>query len=198
MSFSLPFRSRRRRWRNARLVRAREQGIFTSTKRSRSIPVSSPSWRRICQRREWAGKRNATPKLFSVWVQPAAPDFARLMGRGRRRRPGSIEGRYKVCCRSRHRRASRTDGQDGRWCAGGVRQGRRCDAIRRRGPAQHGRAKCHGAAGQADLHVGDIMIDENDFFGDGVNIAARLESIADSGWIVVSARVYEDSARAAR
>ena len=42
------------------------------------------------------------------------------------------------------------------------------------------------------------MIDENDFFGDGVNIAARLESIADPGWIVVSARVYEDSAHAAR
>jgi adenylate cyclase len=28
------------------------------------------------------------------------------------------------------------------------------------------------------IHVGDIMIEEGDIFGDGVNIAARLESIA--------------------
>src|SRR5450631_3417631 len=29
------------------------------------------------------------------------------------------------------------------------------------------------------IHVGDIIIDENDIFGDGVNIAARLEGIAE-------------------
>ena len=28
------------------------------------------------------------------------------------------------------------------------------------------------------IHVGDIIIDDNDMFGDGVNIAARLEGIA--------------------
>ncbi|MGQ4827691.1 adenylate/guanylate cyclase domain-containing protein, partial [Enterococcus faecalis] len=28
------------------------------------------------------------------------------------------------------------------------------------------------------IHVGDIIVDENDIFGDGVNIAARLEGIA--------------------
>jgi Adenylate and Guanylate cyclase catalytic domain len=44
------------------------------------------------------------------------------------------------------------------------------------------------------IHVGDIMIDGNDILGDGVNIAGRLESIADPGGIVVSARVYEDTA----
>lgn len=31
------------------------------------------------------------------------------------------------------------------------------------------------------IHVGDIIIDENDIFGDGVNIAARLEGIAGTG-----------------
>ncbi|MET4280083.1 MULTISPECIES: adenylate/guanylate cyclase domain-containing protein [unclassified Bradyrhizobium] len=31
------------------------------------------------------------------------------------------------------------------------------------------------------IHVGDIIIDENDIFGDGVNIAARLEGIAEPG-----------------
>jgi adenylate cyclase len=33
------------------------------------------------------------------------------------------------------------------------------------------------------IHVGDIMIEEGDIFGDGVNIAARLESIAQPGGI---------------
>src|ERR1700756_3622018 len=36
------------------------------------------------------------------------------------------------------------------------------------------------------VHVGDIIIDDNDIFGDGVNIAARLEGIADPGGICVS------------
>jgi adenylate cyclase len=36
------------------------------------------------------------------------------------------------------------------------------------------------------IHVGDIIIDENDIFGDGVNIAARLEGIAEAGGICIS------------
>jgi adenylate cyclase len=36
------------------------------------------------------------------------------------------------------------------------------------------------------IHVGDIIVDENDIFGDGVNIAARLEGIAQPGGICVS------------
>src|SRR3984893_7670690 len=36
------------------------------------------------------------------------------------------------------------------------------------------------------IHVGDIIFDDNDIFGDGVNIAARLEGIAEPGGICVS------------
>src|SRR6266702_1263093 len=36
------------------------------------------------------------------------------------------------------------------------------------------------------IHVGDIIIDDNDIFGDGVNIAARLAGIAEPGGICVS------------
>lgn len=42
------------------------------------------------------------------------------------------------------------------------------------------------------VHQGDIIIDSGDIFGDGVNVAARLEGIADPGGICVSARVQED------
>ena len=44
------------------------------------------------------------------------------------------------------------------------------------------------------VHQGDIVVEEDgDIFGDGVNIAARLEGIAEPGGICVSARVQEDA-----
>src|SRR5246127_3233126 len=36
------------------------------------------------------------------------------------------------------------------------------------------------------IHVGDIVIDENDIFGDAVNIAVRLEGIAEPGAVSIS------------
>jgi adenylate cyclase len=36
------------------------------------------------------------------------------------------------------------------------------------------------------IHVGDIIIEDNDIFGDGVNIAARLEGIAEAGGVCIS------------
>jgi adenylate cyclase len=44
------------------------------------------------------------------------------------------------------------------------------------------------------INVGDILVEDGDIFGDGVNIAARLEALADPGGICVSARVQEDAA----
>src|SRR6478736_3182385 len=40
------------------------------------------------------------------------------------------------------------------------------------------------------IHVGDIIIDDNDIFGDGVNIAARLEGIAEPGGVCMSDDAY--------
>jgi TolB-like protein/class 3 adenylate cyclase len=36
------------------------------------------------------------------------------------------------------------------------------------------------------VHVGDVIVEENDIFGDGVNIAVRLEGIAEPGGISIS------------
>jgi adenylate cyclase len=44
------------------------------------------------------------------------------------------------------------------------------------------------------VNVGDIVVEDGDIFGDGVNVAARLEGLADPGGICVSARVQEDAA----
>ena len=44
------------------------------------------------------------------------------------------------------------------------------------------------------LHVGDLIVDGDDLYGDGVNIAARLESEAPPGGIVISRSVYDAAA----
>lgn len=41
------------------------------------------------------------------------------------------------------------------------------------------------------VHVGDVMVRAGDLFGDGVNIAARLEGLAEPGGICISASAYE-------
>jgi TolB-like protein/class 3 adenylate cyclase len=43
------------------------------------------------------------------------------------------------------------------------------------------------------VHQGDVVIEKGDLLGDGVNVAARLESLAQAGGICISARVYEDA-----
>jgi adenylate cyclase len=44
------------------------------------------------------------------------------------------------------------------------------------------------------INMGDIVVEDGDIFGDGVNVAARLEGLAQPGGICVSARVQEDAA----
>ncbi len=41
------------------------------------------------------------------------------------------------------------------------------------------------------INLGDVMIDGDDIYGDGVNIAARLQELADPGGIVISGPVYD-------
>jgi adenylate cyclase len=40
------------------------------------------------------------------------------------------------------------------------------------------------------IHVGDVVVDGDDLLGDGVNVAARLEGIADTGGILLSGDAY--------
>lgn len=75
------------------------------------------------------------------------------------------------------------------------------DALRCASELQRAMAQ-HQAASPANRHIefrvgihqGDVVVENDDIFGDGVNIAARLEGLADPGGICVSARVQEDAA----
>ena len=45
---------------------------------------------------------------------------------------------------------------------------------------------------RAGIHIGDIVFKDDDVFGDGVNISARLESMAPVGGVCVSKNVYDE------
>jgi adenylate cyclase len=67
------------------------------------------------------------------------------------------------------------------------------DAVRGAVEIQRGMGEQNTAVPQGQriefrigIHVGDIIFDDNDIFGDGVNIAARLEGIAERGGVCLS------------
>jgi adenylate cyclase len=41
------------------------------------------------------------------------------------------------------------------------------------------------------IHLGDVIVEDDDIHGDGVNIASRIEGLAEAGGVCVSAMVYE-------
>ncbi|MGY8631371.1 adenylate/guanylate cyclase domain-containing protein [Bradyrhizobium sp. 14AA] len=41
------------------------------------------------------------------------------------------------------------------------------------------------------INIGDVIVEPNDIFGDGVNVAARLEGIAEAGGICISSAAYD-------
>src|SRR5262245_2162016 len=42
------------------------------------------------------------------------------------------------------------------------------------------------------INLGDVIFDDSRIYGDGINVAARLESLAEPGGICISSKVYED------
>ena len=41
------------------------------------------------------------------------------------------------------------------------------------------------------INIGDVMVRDDDLFGDGINVAARLEGLAEAGGVCVSGSVFD-------
>src|SRR5260370_22154919 len=41
------------------------------------------------------------------------------------------------------------------------------------------------------INLGDVIVEDDDLYGDGVNIAARIEALADAGGVFVSNTVHD-------
>src|SRR5215831_13572337 len=54
-----------------------------------------------------------------------------------------------------------------------------------------GDAEDERIAFRVGINIGDIIVEPHDIFGDGVNIAARLEGIAEPGGICLSSSAYD-------
>src|SRR6202795_1355792 len=54
-----------------------------------------------------------------------------------------------------------------------------------------GGAGGRGISFRVGVNIGDVIVEPHDIFGDGVNIAARLESISEPGGICISSSAYD-------
>jgi TolB-like protein len=75
------------------------------------------------------------------------------------------------------------------------------DAVRCAVEMQQGMAECNSGISAPEriefrvgINLGDVIVEEHDIFGDGVNVAARLEAIAEPGGICIS-RTARDQVR---
>jgi class 3 adenylate cyclase len=55
---------------------------------------------------------------------------------------------------------------------------------------EHNKEKSDNHQLRVGIHVGDVVISNNDIFGDGVNVASRLQSICEPGGICISEDVF--------
>ena len=53
------------------------------------------------------------------------------------------------------------------------------------------RPNAHRMRFRIGINLGDVLVDGSDIYGDGVNIAARLQELAEPGGILISGPVYE-------
>ncbi len=69
-----------------------------------------------------------------------------------------------------------------------------CAVVIQRAIVEHNAEKADAApiCFRIGVNLGDVIIDGDDIYGDGVNVAARLEGLAEPGGICISGKVYEE------
>ena len=69
-----------------------------------------------------------------------------------------------------------------------------CAAELQSGMAERNAAKPEGPliTFRIGVNLGDVIVEDDDLYGDGVNLATRLEGLAEPGGICISAKVYDE------
>jgi adenylate cyclase len=69
-----------------------------------------------------------------------------------------------------------------------------CAAEVQSGMAERNRQKADGPriTFRIGINLGDVIVEGDDLYGDGVNVASRLEGLAEPGGICISAKVYDE------
>lgn len=136
--------------------------------------------------------RRKLTTIFCADVQ----DYSRLMGKDE-------EGTLAALKRSRDAMARLIEAREGRvvntWGDGVIAEFPSVvEAVRAAIDVQNElaglNAERHGEARmdyRIGLNLGDVIADGDDLYGDGVNIAARLQASAPAGGIVISSTVYD-------
>ena len=141
----------------------------------------------------------AEQRRLAAIVAADIAGYSRLMGEDESGTLAALKERRRQVDRSAHRGAWRAHRQDdGRRPAARVSERGRGRALRDRDPRGHGAAergrspRLGSSRSGSACTSGDVIVDGDDIIGDGVNIAARLEAIAEIGGICLSQRAYED------
>jgi len=140
-----------------------------------------------------SGGRNRTERRLAAILAADVAGYSRLMGadeQGTLSRLRAIRGEIVDPKIAEHRgRIVKTTG-DGLL----VEFQSVIDALRCATEWQAAMPASGAIAWRIGINVGDVVVEDGDIFGDGVNVAARLESLAEPRGICVSARVQEDAA----
>jgi TolB-like protein/class 3 adenylate cyclase/Tfp pilus assembly protein PilF len=69
------------------------------------------------------------------------------------------------------------------------------DLQRRMGELNIGLSEDRRVVLRAGINLGDVVVDDGDLYGEGVNVAARLEAMAEPGGLCISGSVYDQIKR---
>ena len=146
------------------------------------------------------GEQERVERRLTAILAADVVGYSRLMGADEEGTLAALKAIRRELVDPEDRRTSRPHRQNHwRRASGRVRQRRRRGALR--GRVQREMAERNtGVPAETriefriGINLGDIIIDGDDIFGDGVNVAARLETLAEPGGICVS-RVVRDQVR---